>query len=558
MSRPPTGLRIPMLPPCWVSPSRRPSSSPTSSEARSSARCQLPACLPACLLACLPSCSTACRYLEIVPCLLMPRPQVQSQSIEWPETHLCPKSLLELFAERFAHCDLISEACKSTDPQARLRSIVKFYLTMIANKPDSLQQPLMAKGEVFRCAFDLPGISDTPPSRAFLIAEQVEVSPPTVSFYISDRVGGWVAEGTVRYNIEIHNNAIVASADPSLKCKIHILADEEVFELQLPNYHVDGLLFGRVTGQVQGKAVIECSKANTSCDLHFKLLQEVPVTGGWHCLEGHMSAGENVFATVTGKWDHVVHWTDKASGSSEVLIAMEPELKDRRLPQLIVPPEEEFRPGHGPFTDSQALWRPVREHILGARFDEAKAELARIAASFSSTASLFRAAGDGNFEYSARNLAPWNPAADVLDYHSDGLLKTLKSSDLPSGTILSPEDRAHLQERLHRRSVSSDHGASGHGSAPTRKGSTHGAHGGSSSGSTLGTADLAALTQRITDLETWRASMLASQTKAGAAARAVTPTTTAAANTNPLFVIKEHAVLLVIVVIIQLFLNFVM
>eukprot|EP00050_Salpingoeca_kvevrii_P004818 m.262255 g.262255 ORF g.262255 m.262255 type:complete len:109 (+) comp11047_c0_seq22:2058-2384(+) len=65
-------------------------------------------------------------------------------------------------------------------------------------------------------------------------------------------------------------------------------------------------------------------------------------------------------------------------------------------------------------------------------------------------------------------------------------------------------------------------------------------------------------TQRITDLETWRASMLASQTKAGAAARAVTPTTTAAANTNPLFVIKEHAVLLVIVVIIQLFLNFVM
>ncbi|XP_045623888.1 oxysterol-binding protein-related protein 9 isoform X2 [Procambarus clarkii] len=108
------------------------------------------------------------------------------------------RSLLEMYADFFAHPDLFCSIADMTTPQDRMIQVVKWYVSAfhagrkseVARKP---YNPIL--GEVFRCYWDIPGVDtkgvDVPDgpipwaksNQLCFVAEQVSHHPPISAFY---------------------------------------------------------------------------------------------------------------------------------------------------------------------------------------------------------------------------------------------------------------------------------------------------------------------------------------------------------------------------------------
>ena len=114
------------------------------------------------------------------------------------------RSLLEMYADFFAHPDLFISIADMTTPESRFIQVVKWYLSAfhagrkssVAKKP---YNPIL--GEVFKCRWDIPNyqrpdsgtgkripvrdgpVPDAPSSSLTFIAEQVSHHPPISAFY---------------------------------------------------------------------------------------------------------------------------------------------------------------------------------------------------------------------------------------------------------------------------------------------------------------------------------------------------------------------------------------
>nr|XP_053655809.1 oxysterol-binding protein-related protein 9-like isoform X3 [Cherax quadricarinatus] len=108
------------------------------------------------------------------------------------------RSLLEMYADFFAHPDLFCSIADMTTPQDRMVQVVKWYLSAfhagrkseVARKP---YNPIL--GEVFRCYWEVPGVNtkgvdiqDGPipwaeSNQLCFVAEQVSHHPPISAFY---------------------------------------------------------------------------------------------------------------------------------------------------------------------------------------------------------------------------------------------------------------------------------------------------------------------------------------------------------------------------------------
>lgn len=112
------------------------------------------------------------------------------------------RSLLEMYADFFAHPDLFVSIADQSTPESRFIHVVKWYLSAfhagrkssVAKKP---YNPIL--GEVFKCRWEIPGINPAPGSNKktlddgpvpgaattnlTFIAEQVSHHPPISAFY---------------------------------------------------------------------------------------------------------------------------------------------------------------------------------------------------------------------------------------------------------------------------------------------------------------------------------------------------------------------------------------
>ncbi|KAJ9593319.1 hypothetical protein L9F63_015139, partial [Diploptera punctata] len=138
------------------------------------------------------------------------------------------RSLLEMYADYFAHPDIFIKISEFKDPKERMVQVVRWYLSAyhagrkstVAKKP---YNPII--GEIFQCYWDIPGNTETSSSlvtdgpvpwcsrnQLTFIAEQVSHHPPISAFYaehynnrISFCAHVWTKSKFLGLSIGVHN-----------------------------------------------------------------------------------------------------------------------------------------------------------------------------------------------------------------------------------------------------------------------------------------------------------------------------------------------------------------
>ncbi|KAA0714238.1 Oxysterol-binding protein-related protein 9 [Triplophysa tibetana] len=244
------------------------------------------------------------------------------------------RSLLEMYADFFAHPDVFVSIADQEDPRDRMVHVVKWYLSAfhagrkgsVAKKP---YNPIL--GEVFFCHWDLPSETDDSASSESLsdgptpwssknsvsfVAEQVSHHPPISAFYaecfskkIQFNAHIWTKSKFLGMSIGVHN-----IGQGCVSCLEH----DEHYILTFPNGYGRSILTVPWV-ELGGECNISCSKSGYSANIVF---HTKPFYGG----KKHRITAEifppndkKSFCSIEGEWNGVMYakW---ATGENTVFI----------------------------------------------------------------------------------------------------------------------------------------------------------------------------------------------------------------------------------------------
>ncbi|KAJ8942655.1 hypothetical protein NQ318_013368 [Aromia moschata] len=256
------------------------------------------------------------------------------------------RSLLEMYADYFAHPDMFVNIADLRDPRERMVQVVRWYLSSyhagrkssVAKKP---YNPIL--GEIFRCHWDVPNqdnseevVDDGPVpwcsrNQLSFVAEQVSHHPPIRSpdlrFLMTNDdetplsllVSAFYAE---HYNKRISFNAHVYTKSKFLGLSVcvynigqgvvSVLDHDEEYFLTFPNGYGRSILTVPWI-ELGGTVTIACPKTGYSCTIEF-------ITKPFYGNKKHRVSAEvfssdekKPFLTITGEWNGVMEykWTEK-------------------------------------------------------------------------------------------------------------------------------------------------------------------------------------------------------------------------------------------------------
>lgn len=262
---------------------------------------------------------------------------VDLTKIVLPTFILEKRSLLEMYAEFFAHPDVFASIADYDDPRDRMVAIVRYYLSAfhsarkgaIAKKP---YNPIL--GEVFRCYWDLPN-QDKPPTEeagkkllekgpvpyarynsVTFLAEQVSHHPPVSGFYAECPSKRMFVNGSFWTKSKFLGLSLGVNFIGSVK--LHLLDYDEVYEATLPSAYARSILTVPWM-EMGGKCVISCAKTGYSADIDF---QCKPFYGGKKhqvvALLSHVSE-KKPFMKVEGEWNGVMYM-EHPNGDKEMFV----------------------------------------------------------------------------------------------------------------------------------------------------------------------------------------------------------------------------------------------
>ncbi|MFT7819408.1 oxysterol-binding protein-related protein 9-like, partial [Arapaima gigas] len=242
------------------------------------------------------------------------------------------RSLLEMYADFFAHPELFVGIAEQTDPRERMVQVVKWYLSAfhagrkgsVAKKP---YNPML--GEIFLCHWDLAvegednlePVSDGPVpwcsrNSVSFVAEQVSHHPPISAFYaecysknIQFNAHIWTKSKFLGMSIGVHN-----IGQGCVSC----LEYDEHYILTFPNGYGRSILTVPWV-ELGGQCNISCSKSGYSANVVF---HTKPFYGGKkHRITADIFApnDKKPFCSIEGEWNGMMHakWT---SGETSVFI----------------------------------------------------------------------------------------------------------------------------------------------------------------------------------------------------------------------------------------------
>ncbi|XP_013911901.1 PREDICTED: oxysterol-binding protein-related protein 9 isoform X5 [Thamnophis sirtalis] len=243
------------------------------------------------------------------------------------------RSLLEMYADFFAHPDLFVSISDYKDPKDRMIQVVKWYLSAfhagrkgsVAKKP---YNPIL--GETFRCHWLLPSaeqeentetIADGPlpwvsPNNVTFVAEQVSHHPPISAFYaecsrkkIQFNAHIWTKSKFLGMSIGVHN-----IGQGCVSC----LDYDEHYILTFPNGYARSILTVPWI-ELGGECNISCSKTgyNTNIIFHTK-----PFYGGKkHKVTAEIFSpnDKKSICSIEGEWNGIMY-AKYATGENVVFI----------------------------------------------------------------------------------------------------------------------------------------------------------------------------------------------------------------------------------------------
>ncbi|XP_048717438.1 oxysterol-binding protein-related protein 9 isoform X6 [Caretta caretta] len=277
------------------------------------------------------------------------------------------RSLLEMYADFFAHPDLFVSINDQKDPKDRMVQVVRWYLSAfhagrkgsVAKKP---YNPIL--GEIFRCHWILPNaenedntepVSEGPipwvtKNSVTFVAEQVSHHPPISAFYaecFSKRIQFnahiWTKSKFLGMSIGVHN-----IGQGCVTC----LDYDEHYILTFPNGYGRSILTVPWI-ELGGECSISCSKTgyNASIIFHTK-----PFYGGKkHRVTAEIFSpnDKKSFCSIEGEWNGVMY-AKYATGESVVFIDTKkmPTIK-KKVKKL--EDQEEY--------ESRCLWKDVTYNL---------------------------------------------------------------------------------------------------------------------------------------------------------------------------------------------------
>ncbi|GAB6026568.1 hypothetical protein CHUAL_012984 [Chamberlinius hualienensis] len=241
------------------------------------------------------------------------------------------RSLLEMYADFFAHPDLFVSIPDAGDPRERMVQVLRWYLSAfhagrkssVAKKP---YNPIL--GEVFKCYWDIPGMENkeekvadgplpwTSVGQLSFVAEQVSHHPPISAFYAE------------HYDKRISLDAHIWTKSKFFGLSIGVMMlgqgcvslvdHDEEYIVTFPNGYGRSILTIPWI-ELGGTTSITCAKTGYNANIEFITK---PFYGGKkHRLSADVFGPneKKPFLNVTGEWNGVMtgKWTD---GRSEVFV----------------------------------------------------------------------------------------------------------------------------------------------------------------------------------------------------------------------------------------------
>ncbi|XP_070410259.1 oxysterol-binding protein-related protein 9 isoform X4 [Nothobranchius furzeri] len=245
------------------------------------------------------------------------------------------RSLLEMYADFFAHPDLFVSIADQPEPRERMVQVVKWYLSAfhagrkgsVAKKP---YNPIL--GEVFFCHWDLPTETEDPsphteaasdgpvpwssPNSVSFVAEQVSHHPPISAFYaeclskkIQFNAHIWTKSKFLGMSIGVHN-----IGQGCVSCLEH----DEHYILTFPNGYGRSILTVPWV-ELGGECNISCSKSGYSANIVF---HTKPFYGGKkHRITAEIFSpnDKKSFCSIEGEWNGVM-FAKWATGENTLFI----------------------------------------------------------------------------------------------------------------------------------------------------------------------------------------------------------------------------------------------
>jgi hypothetical protein len=235
------------------------------------------------------------------------------------------RSLLEMYADYFAHPDLFLKIADLKDPRDRMVQVVKWYLSSyhagrksaVAKKP---YNPIL--GEIFRCHWDFPESKEEESpvpegpvpwcnkNQLTFIAEQVSHHPPISAFYAE------------HYNKRISFNAHVYTKSKFLGLSVcvynigqgivSVLDHDEEYIVTFPNGYGRSILTVPWI-ELGGTVTITCHKTGYSSNIEF--LTKPFYGNKKHKVNAEVFGPDDKkpFLSISGEWNGVMEakWPDK-------------------------------------------------------------------------------------------------------------------------------------------------------------------------------------------------------------------------------------------------------
>lgn len=281
------------------------------------------------------------------------------------------RSLLEMYADFFAHPELFVSIVDRGNAKERMVEVVRWYLSAFhaGRKGDLAKKPYNpVLGEIFRCYWrigDKAGdpVPDGPVPWATtndlcFIAEQVSHHPPVSAFYAEHAGKGicccahiWTKSKFLGMSIGVHNVGLGT---------IWFLRHDEEYTVNFPSGYGRSI-FTVPWIELGGTVNINCEKTGYSCTIEF--LTKPLIGGKKHQLtaEIYPPNDKRPFLTVSGEWNGVM--TAKNIHGTEVTFV---DTTTMPITRKIVQPVKDQMPH-----ESRRMWKDVTLNLKRKDVDKA-------------------------------------------------------------------------------------------------------------------------------------------------------------------------------------------
>ncbi|CAO1403299.1 unnamed protein product [Diamesa serratosioi] len=292
------------------------------------------------------------------------------------------RSLLEMYADYFAHPDLFIRIADLKEPRERIMQVVRWYLSAyhagrkstVAKKP---YNPII--GEIFRCHWDIPEfenkeneepktIKDGPipwcrNDQLTFIAEQVSHHPPISAFYaehytkkISFSAHVWTKSKFLGLSIGVHNigQGVVTLSDLN-----------EEYILTFPNGYGRSILTVPWI-ELGGNVTINCPKTGYHAEIDF--LTKPFYGGKRNKVQGEIYSPneKKSFLSIYGEWSGLMEakYNDGTKAKAEVFVDVNQIPIFKKQVRSVMNQED---------NESRKIWRDVTAGLKANDIDRATA-----------------------------------------------------------------------------------------------------------------------------------------------------------------------------------------